>query len=80
MQEKVGDSVAQSTDTSSPAREEDEPHPTSPSAKSPQNKLPPPKPEPLATAAGDQGDQETTGEGMYGASLLEISIVHFRSD
>ena len=62
-QEKVGDSVAQSTDASSPTTEENKSHPTSPAAKSPQNKLPPPKPEPLAAAAGDQEEGET-GDGM----------------
>ena len=65
MQEKAqpGDTVAQSTDASSPTKgENDQSHPTSPAAKSPQNKLPPPKPEPLVAAAGDQEEREG-GEG-----------------
>ena len=68
-QEKVGDTLAQSIDNSSPTKGEDS-HPASPAAKSPQNKLPPPKPEPLAAAS----DQEA-GEGGEGIQCVLANAV-----
>ena len=62
VQEKAGDVVGPSTDVSSPTGgENDQSYSTSPAAKSPQDKLPPAKPEPLVMAA-TTGDKDG-GEG-----------------
>ena len=76
MQEKAGDVGAQSTDATSPTvGESEQSHPTSPATKSPQNKLPPPKPEPLAGATGDQ-DEGEGGEGIFVTRITALYLGH----